>query len=126
MQKRVIVSCSTFVIVATLAFAEDKSGETGLDVPAPSKAKEEKASAPETIIYSARGVPVRELAETLGNVYGNEPSMRVVADSASNVLVIRADAKSREGILKLLEELDKPLQSMVVPSLTVSSYRAYA
>jgi len=108
MRKQVVAASLLVCLVVGLVFAGEKHASVAK--------KEDDAAKPakgETIVYSARSTPVRELASTLAEFF-QDSGVRAVADPISNLLIIRVEAKSRDEVLGLLEKLDQPHRSITV------------
>ncbi len=89
-----LLSCAVLLIVARA----DDNGKNS-----PEKSDERPAK---LMIYPARNAPVSELAETLAEVLV-ESGGRVVADPASNVLLIQTSDENHETVAALLRQLDR-------------------
>lgn len=98
-----LVAC--FVVGAVVAGEKQKVSQQ--------KAEGTSSVKRQTIVYSARSTPVRELASTLAEFFEGS-GVRAVADPVSNLLIIQTDAGSGDEVLGLLKKLDRPLRSIVV------------
>lgn len=75
----------------------------------------------ETIVYPVRAVPANDLAESLMTLYHNH---QIIALDESNVLVIRVDADSRDEMIHVLEQLDRPKRTVLVHAYLLKSHGA--
>jgi hypothetical protein len=108
MRKQIIGVTCVFCVLVGLVFAEDKKSKDTVK-----EAKTDGSAKRVMIVYPARSAPVNELTSTLSEVFENS-EVSVVADNLSNLLIIQVDEKSREKVLSLLEQLDKPLRSVAI------------
>lgn len=106
MRKQVIAASVVGCVVIGLVFADDKSDSAN-------ESKSERSTKRETIVYSVRSAPVRELLNTLDEFF-EDSGVRIVAEPTSNLLIIQVDAGSRDDVLGLLDKLDQPLNSVVI------------
>lgn len=108
MQRQVVAASLVVCFVLSLVVAGEKQGKDVND-----EIEVSESTKSETIVYSARSTPVRELAAMLAEFF-QDSGVRAVAVPISNLLIIRVDAKSRDEVLGLLEKLDQPLRSITV------------
>lgn len=73
----------------------------------------------ETIVYPVRSGSADDLGDALARLYENH---QISSQSEHNVLLIRVDADTKEEILRVLAELDRPKRTIIVHAYLLSSH----
>lgn len=80
-----------------------------------------KAQDVQTIVYPVRSAAANSLVEPLTHFY---PQAYITAQPEGNVVLIRVEADSRDEIIRVLEQLDRPKRSVVVHVYLLKSHGA--
>src|SRR5262245_47751649 len=114
--RRLTILLAGGLIVLALVALDTRPG------PAPAHAQQPKAgeaNAAKRVIYSLKYRAAKDLAEVVGKHFKAEPDVQVLAEPGSNFLLISAPPAALTEMVKLLDQLDRRPETVVIDVLVV-------